>query len=90
MTSTIQAKLKENLSVYELFKSLFPSGSVTGAPKIRTMEIIKELEKQERKVYTGAIGFFKPDRDAVFNVAIRTLFDLRFRPTIQSVATAPT
>ena len=73
MTSTIQAKLKSNLSLYELFKSIFPSGSVTGAPKIKTMQIIRQLEKQERRVYTGAIGFFKPDRDAVFNVAIRTL-----------------
>ncbi len=73
MTSTIQARLKNGLSIYELFRSIFPSGSVTGAPKIRTMQIISELEKQERGVYTGAIGFFKPDRDAVFNVAIRTL-----------------
>ena len=73
MTSTIQAKLKSNLPLYELFRSLFPSGSVTGAPKIKTMEIIKQLEKEERRVYTGAVGFFKPNRDAVFNVAIRTL-----------------
>jgi len=73
MTSNIQAKLKNNLSLYELFRSLFPSGSVTGAPKIRTMGIIRELEKQGRRVYTGAVGFFKPNRDAVFNVAIRTL-----------------
>jgi para-aminobenzoate synthetase/4-amino-4-deoxychorismate lyase len=73
MTSTIQARLKEELSLYELFKSIFPSGSVTGAPKIKTMDIIRQLEKEERRVYTGAIGFFKPDRDAVFNVAIRTV-----------------
>ena len=73
MTSTINAKLKDGISVYELFKSLFPSGSVTGAPKIKTMEIIRHLEKQERRVYTGGIGFIKPNRDAVFNVAIRTL-----------------
>jgi para-aminobenzoate synthetase/4-amino-4-deoxychorismate lyase len=73
MTSTIQARLKNDLSIYQLFKSIFPSGSVTGAPKIKTMQIIRELEKQERRVYTGAIGFFKPNRDAVFNVAIRTI-----------------
>jgi para-aminobenzoate synthetase/4-amino-4-deoxychorismate lyase len=73
LTSTIQARLEGNPSVYEIFKSIFPSGSVTGAPKIKTMEIIRDLEKNERKVYTGAIGFFKPNRDAVFNVAIRTL-----------------
>lgn len=73
MTSTIQAKLKNNFSLYEFFRCLFPSGSVTGAPKIKTMEIIRELEKQGRGVYTGAVGFFRPNRDAVFNVAIRTL-----------------
>ena len=73
MTSTIQAKLKNNFSVYEFFGCLFPSGSVTGAPKIKTMEIIRKLEKQGRGVYTGAVGFFRPNRDAVFNVAIRTL-----------------
>ncbi|MCX7910653.1 MAG: aminodeoxychorismate synthase component I [Endomicrobia bacterium] len=73
MTSTIKSKLKRNISFYELFKALFPSGSVTGAPKIRSMQIIKELEKEERKVYTGAIGFITPEKDAVFNVAIRTV-----------------
>ncbi|MGD9014518.1 MAG: aminodeoxychorismate synthase component I [Candidatus Omnitrophota bacterium] len=73
LTSTVQSKLEGNPSVYEIFRSIFPSGSVTGAPKIKTMEIIRELEKRERRVYTGAIGFFKPNRDAVFNVAIRTL-----------------
>lgn len=73
MTSTVRARLKSELSLYGLFKSIFPSGSVTGAPKIRTMGIIRQLEREERGVYTGAIGFFKPNRDAVFNVAIRTL-----------------
>ncbi len=73
MTSTIQAKLRDNVSFYELFRNIFPSGSVTGAPKIETMKIIKELERRERRVYTGAVGFFKPNRDAVFNVAIRTI-----------------
>ncbi|MCG2704206.1 MAG: aminodeoxychorismate synthase component I [Candidatus Omnitrophica bacterium] len=73
MTSTISSKLKKNISIFDLLSSIFPSGSVTGAPKIRTMEIIRELEKEERKVYTGAIGFFSPRRKAVFNVAIRTV-----------------
>ena len=73
MTSTISATLKPSLPFYQLFQALFPSGSVTGAPKIRTMKIIRELEKTERKVYTGAVGFFSPNRDAVFNIAIRTV-----------------
>ncbi len=73
MTSTVKSRLRKNLSLYQLFSAIFPSGSVTGAPKIRTMQIIKELEKEERKVYTGAVGFFTPEKRAVFNVAIRTL-----------------
>ncbi len=73
MTSTIEGKLRSNLSFYELFKSLFPSGSVTGAPKIRTMQIIRQLEDEPRGVYTGAIGYIAPTKDAIFNVAIRTL-----------------
>jgi len=73
MTSTIVSKLKRNISLYDLIKNIFPSGSVTGAPKIRSMEIIKELEKEERKIYTGSIGFFTPDGKAKFNVAIRTI-----------------
>jgi para-aminobenzoate synthetase/4-amino-4-deoxychorismate lyase len=77
MTSTVTGNLTENggaaLTVAELFRALFPCGSVTGAPKIRTMEIINELEREERGVYTGAIGFFSPDGDAVFNVPIRTV-----------------
>jgi len=73
MTSTISGILKKNLSFEGLFEAIFPSGSVTGAPKIRTMEIIRKLEKEERAVYTGAVGVFFPNRDAIFNVAIRTL-----------------
>ncbi len=73
MTSTVKSILKDDVRFYELFRMLFPSGSVTGAPKIRTMQIIKEIEKEERGVYTGAIGLFKPDAEAVFNVAIRTI-----------------
>jgi para-aminobenzoate synthetase/4-amino-4-deoxychorismate lyase len=73
MTSTIQAKLRPDLSLKDIFSSLFPSGSVTGAPKIKTMEIIKKLEKEPRGIYTGSIGYISPDRDACFNVAIRTI-----------------
>jgi para-aminobenzoate synthetase/4-amino-4-deoxychorismate lyase len=73
MTSTVTGQVNKNISVYELFASLFPSGSVTGAPKIRAMEIINELEAQERKIYTGAIGYIAPNRDLFFNIPIRTL-----------------
>ena len=73
MTSTVTGLVEKNVSLYQLFASIFPSGSVTGAPKIRAMEIIRELEAQERKIYTGAIGYITPEKDLFFNVPIRTL-----------------
>lgn len=73
MTSTIKGELRPGLNYWEIIKSLFPCGSVTGAPKIRTMAIIDELETESRGIYTGSIGYFGPDQEAVFNVAIRTL-----------------
>jgi para-aminobenzoate synthetase/4-amino-4-deoxychorismate lyase len=73
MTSTISATLRPRTSFYDIFAAMFPCGSVTGAPKIRTMQIIRELEAHPRGVYTGAIGFIAPDRRATFSVAIRTL-----------------
>jgi len=72
MTSTIKSKLYKN-SWYDIFKSIFPSGSVTGAPKIRTIQIINQLEKAPRNVYTGSIGYISPEGEAAFNVAIRTI-----------------
>jgi para-aminobenzoate synthetase/4-amino-4-deoxychorismate lyase len=73
MTSTVSGMLRPKVSYYNIFQSLFPSGSVTGAPKIQTMGIIRELERGPRGVYTGAIGFIAPNGTSVFNVAIRTL-----------------
>lgn len=75
MTSTVVAdrSRQDSVTPREILQAIFPCGSVTGAPKIRTMEIIDELEKEQRGVYTGAIGFFSPDGKAVFNVPIRTV-----------------
>jgi len=73
MTSTIKAKLKRKTSLKRFLRLYSPSGSVTGAPKIRTMQIIKSLEKEPRYIYTGSIGFISPERVSCFNVAIRTL-----------------
>ncbi len=72
MTSTVKADVAKNIPIYNLFKSLFPSGSVTGAPKIRAMEIIHELEREPRNIYTGAIGYIKPNKDLFMNIPIRT------------------
>lgn len=80
MTSTIVATgVQKNLAALpplplnRLFRALFPCGSVTGAPKVRTMEIIAELEPQRRGLYTGAIGYLAPSGKALFNVPIRTI-----------------
>jgi len=73
MVSVVEAEVDPELSLAVLMASLFPSGSVTGAPKLRTMELIHQLEREPRGVYTGAIGFVSPDGDACFNVAIRTI-----------------
>lgn len=73
MTSTVKGRLRADTSLYELFAGLFPCGSVTGAPKRRSMEIIRELETKPRGIYTGSIGFIAPDGEMAFNVAIRTL-----------------
>lgn len=73
MISTIQGKLKPDIPFSELLYGLFPCGSITGAPKVRTMEIINELEVEPRGVYTGAIGYLLPNNDFHFNVPIRTI-----------------
>jgi para-aminobenzoate synthetase/4-amino-4-deoxychorismate lyase len=73
MISTVKGTLKKDLSFSDLLHALFPCGSITGAPKIRTMEIINKLETEPRGIYTGAIGYLKPDGDFYFNVPIRTI-----------------
>ena len=71
MVSTVRAKTDATLR--QVFTALFPCASITGAPKARAMEIIGELERDPRGVYTGAIGRVMPDREWQFSVAIRTL-----------------
>ena len=73
MTSTITSKLLPNTTIKDLFMAMFPCGSITGAPKIRAMQIIRELESQPRNAYCGAIGWIAPDNAMEFSVAIRTL-----------------
>ncbi len=73
MTSTVQARVGRELSLSRILEALFPCGSITGAPKISTMRIIRDLETGPRGFYTGAVGFVKPGGDCVFNVPIRTV-----------------
>jgi len=71
MTSTVRCTTDP--SITNIFRALFPAASITGAPKVRTIQIITELENSPRKIYTGAIGFISPQLSAQFNVAIRTV-----------------
>ena len=73
MTSTVTGELEDGRGAVDLLETIFPCGSVTGAPKIRAMEIIAALEREQRGPYTGSIGRLAPDGEAAFNVAIRTL-----------------
>ena len=73
MTSRVRSKLSPKTDLERIFRNLFPCGSVTGAPKIRAMEIIDELEKKPRGAYCGSLGYIDPNGDACFNVGIRTI-----------------
>ncbi len=73
MTSTVTARVPVNLPFSAIFHALFPSGSVTGVPKVKAMGLIQGLEPLPRHIYTGAIGWITPQRDLYFNVPIRTI-----------------
>ncbi|MDR3594550.1 aminodeoxychorismate synthase component I [Clostridium sp.] len=73
LVATIEGKLKENVSAVKCIRECFPGGSITGAPKIRAMEIIEELEKLKRNIYTGSIGYFDLRGNSDFNIVIRTI-----------------
>lgn len=73
MISTISSQIKENIHFIEAIKNSFPMGSMTGAPKIKVMELIEKYENSKRGLYSGALGFITPERDFDFNVVIRSL-----------------
>jgi para-aminobenzoate synthetase component 1 len=73
MVSHVRARLRADASLVEIFEALFPCGSITGAPKLRAMQILRQLEDRPRDIYCGAIGFTAPDGSMRFNVAIRTI-----------------
>ena len=73
MTSTVNARLRPGAGIDDIFAALFPCASVTGAPKIKATEIIRQLESGPRGVYCGAVGLMQPGADAIFNVPIRTV-----------------
>ena len=73
LVSTVRARILPGLSPVDVLRVLFPCGSITGASKVRAMEIIDAVELHQRGVYTGTMGWIDPEGDAAFNVAIRTL-----------------
>ncbi|MCC0651940.1 MULTISPECIES: aminodeoxychorismate synthase component I [unclassified Clostridioides] len=73
LVSTVVGELKDDKDATDIIKATFPGGSITGAPKIRAMEIIDELEPTQRNVYTGSIGYIGFNGDMDFNIAIRTI-----------------
>jgi len=83
LVATVSARLADGEDAVSLARAAFPGGSITGAPKIRAMEIIDELEPTARSVYTGAIGFFDSSGDMDLNIAIRTMLFDRGRVTYQ-------
>src|SRR5204863_10051873 len=73
LTSVVTGRLRADRDIFDLIAATFPGGSITGAPKIRSMEIIAELEGVERGIYCGSIGWIGFDGSADLNIAIRTL-----------------
>jgi para-aminobenzoate synthetase component I len=73
LVATVEGRIRPELGPIDVVRAMFPGGSITGAPKIRAMEVIDELEPTRRSAYTGAIGFFGRNGSSAFNIAIRTL-----------------
>ena len=73
MITTVSSEVDSDTSFAEVLKSAFPMGSMTGAPKVKAMQLIEEFEHTKRGIYSGAVGYFSPNGDFDFNVIIRTL-----------------
>lgn len=73
IVSSVKGKIKDNMDAFDVFKATFPAGTVSGAPKIRAMEIIEELEKEKREFYAGGVGYFGFNGNMDFCITIRTM-----------------
>ncbi|MBP2026371.1 para-aminobenzoate synthetase component 1 [Acetoanaerobium pronyense] len=73
LVATVKSELDENKDIFDVIKNTFPGGSITGAPKIKAMQVIEELEPTRRNVYTGSIGYIGFNQNSDFNIAIRTI-----------------
>ncbi|MEW5693293.1 MAG: chorismate-binding protein, partial [Candidatus Hydrogenedentota bacterium] len=86
IVSNVTAKIKKNKSMFDVLKASFPAGTVSGAPKIRAMEIISELEKCKRNTYAGSMGYFSYTGDMDMCITIRTILYKNSRAYIQAGA----
>nr|WP_244504360.1 anthranilate synthase component I family protein [Salibacterium halotolerans] len=86
IVSNVKGKLAEQVDVYDMIKAAFPGGTITGAPKIRTMEIIEELEPVRRGMYTGSLGWIGFNNDLELNISIRTMVVTNGRAYVQAGA----
>ncbi|MDO4720690.1 MAG: aminodeoxychorismate synthase component I [Peptostreptococcaceae bacterium] len=84
LVATVISEMEKDSDVFDVIRGTFPGGSITGAPKIRAMEIIEELEPTSRNVYTGSIGYIGFDGNADFNIAIRTIVKVGERILFQA------
>ena len=84
IVSRVVGQLKDNLQSYDALRAVFPAGTVSGAPKVRAMEIIDELEPARRGPYAGAVGYFSYNGNADFAITIRTLFADKNQAYIQA------
>src|SRR5699024_8725560 len=73
MTSTVEGELAAKINIVDVLQRLFPCGSISGAPKKETLQLIHDIETTPRHIYCGAIGYITPDSEAIFNVPIRTV-----------------
>ncbi|MEM3930084.1 MAG: chorismate-binding protein, partial [Candidatus Korarchaeum sp.] len=83
MVSRVAGSIRRDCNCYDALKAVFPAGTVSGAPKVRAMEIIEELEPVRRGPYAGAVGYFSKNGNADFAIAIRTLFAQGDRAYVQ-------
>ena len=77
IVSEVQGDLHESYDAFDALRAAFPAGTLSGAPKVRAMQIIDDLEKEKRGIYGGAVGYFGPDGHADFGIAIRTMVGLK-------------
>ncbi len=73
MISTVVSEVEASVSIIDIIKNAFPMGSMTGAPKVRAMELIEQYEKTKRGLYSGSVGYITPDKNFDFNVVIRSI-----------------